>query len=1208
MYYSALTQNAQPRGFVALISAVIISTILLGLAVAIGSSTFFSRFDVLNSEYKRISLGLSEACVSAALGKIGNDYSYVGNETIPLGTQYNTSTSCTIGAITYVDDAVTHKRTYSIPTKANFLNAFSNVTVKAIGQDPAFAPVVPPPSCVITVNPTSVPAGQSGLKLQWNTSSNATSFSINQGVGSVALVSPVGGYAITTPGVGTVTYTGTATNAGGTNTCSATLTVTAPPPAPSCADSVMIFDRTGSMSGTDLGNERTAGNQLVSLYQGVASLPSIGAGSFGGLNGSAASIPSNGVLTNIYSSITSAISSITGSNSSVGSNLGAAISVADVELASARHDPLKQKVLIFVSDGLPNQPSTISSNTGTSSPTANVQNGTGDLWSNPTNAYTDSAGDASDTGGHRHRFYNFNFPTIPSGATISGITAGVDAWASAVSTPASATLPASSVGIFDDWTANTGTRVSAVNSNDGDTSYIDTSAAIETFDVTDAGIPAGSIINSVTITAVARGTAGGATLALVAENGGAPNIGTTNSLTTNYATYTRTMTTNVSGNPWTLAEVNAWTTRFGVRASNGAAAVRVTQFFVTVNYSPTANTGLKAPTQTGQNGLNQFQNGNRAFVSDNSYATDSTTGHVQGYSQFSLSVPGTATVVGLDVAVEAKSSDSSGCQVGAELSSNGTTFTTTGQAASLSSFDTVYTLGSANNLWGRTWSTTETNGTTFSVKLTNIDPGSSCSNGSTLSLDQIQARAYYTLPPVTTSALAPVALGGYAQWNANTGTDVSAVTGNDGDTSYIDTSTYTETYAMQNTAAPLGSTINSVTISAVARGTASGATLALVAENGGAPNAGTTNTLSTSYATYTRVMTTNPFTGNPWTLAEVNAWTTRFGVRASSGPSTARITQFSVTVEYQAAPVTSNCQLGVDLSWNGGTSWTTEKAVTLGGSESTFTLGNGSDRWGRTSWALSDFTNSNFRARVHDINPGSNCSASAVTHADWLRLNVTYTQPANSSQYATDAATTAKANGVNIFSIHFGDASGQNFMQSLSSASTIAPSSISTVSRASNTVTVTTSGVHHLVQNQRIVISGVTNTAFNGTFMITSVPSPTTFTYAQTASNANSSGGTVSPTNLFIAPASSAMSGIFQSIGYQICPAAASVCSNGIDDDSDGASDEQDPGCHSDNNAANLASYQQGGGSEWSTPNLPPAPPPPPPPPNISIGSWIEVP
>lgn len=66
--------------------------------------------------------------------------------------------------------------------------------------------------------------------------------------------------------------------------------------------------------------------------------------------------------------------------------------------------------------------------------------------------------------------------------------------------------------------------------------------------------------------------------------------------------------------------------------------------------------------------------------------------------------------------------------------------------------------------------------------------------------------------------------------------------------------------------------------------------------------------------------------------------------------------------------------------------------------------------------------------------------------------------------------------------------------------------------RAANVVTITTGAVHHLAVGNRVVISAMTDATFNGTFVITTVPSTTTFTYAQTAANATSSGGTVTPT------------------------------------------------------------------------------------------------
>src|SRR5437870_8324062 len=75
------------------------------------------------------------------------------------------------------------------------------------------------------------------------------------------------------------------------------------------------------------------------------------------------------------------------------------------------------------------------------------------------------------------------------------------------------------------------------------------------------------------------------------------------------------------------------------------------------------------------------------------------------------------------------------------------------------------------------------------------------------------------------------------------------------------------------------------------------------------------------------------------------------------------------------------------------------------------------------------------------------------------------------------------------------------------SAATIAASNGAV--RTSNIVTITTTSPHGFTQGQTVVISGVTDTSFNGTFIIASVPSTTTFTYSQIGSDATSGNGSV---------------------------------------------------------------------------------------------------
>jgi len=66
---------------------------------------------------------------------------------------------------------------------------------------------------------------------------------------------------------------------------------------------------------------------------------------------------------------------------------------------------------------------------------------------------------------------------------------------------------------------------------------------------------------------------------------------------------------------------------------------------------------------------------------------------------------------------------------------------------------------------------------------------------------------------------------------------------------------------------------------------------------------------------------------------------------------------------------------------------------------------------------------------------------------------------------------------------------------------------ITAVSRSANGVTLTAAG-HNVSAGNVVVVAGVTDSSFNGTFSVSSVTS-NTVTYAQTAANASSSGGTV---------------------------------------------------------------------------------------------------
>jgi hypothetical protein len=79
----------------------------------------------------------------------------------------------------------------------------------------------------------------------------------------------------------------------------------------------------------------------------------------------------------------------------------------------------------------------------------------------------------------------------------------------------------------------------------------------------------------------------------------------------------------------------------------------------------------------------------------------------------------------------------------------------------------------------------------------------------------------------------------------------------------------------------------------------------------------------------------------------------------------------------------------VQLSWDGGTTWTTAKQTsTLTTSEATYTLGGTADTWGRT-WSATNLSNTNFRVRVIDVASGSGANSRDFS-LDWVAVRVSY--------------------------------------------------------------------------------------------------------------------------------------------------------------------------------------------------------------------------
>ena len=203
-----------------------------------------------------------------------------------------------------------------------------------------------------------------------------------------------------------------------------------------------------------------------------------------------------------------------------------------------------------------------------------------------------------------------------------------------------------------------------------------------------------------------------------------------------------------------------------------------------------------------------------------------------------------------------------------------------------------------NPFTGAVWTLAEVNAwtTKFGVQRVSTAEG-------TPRVTQISGSINYTSNGSPT--LYPSAIGHYDQWTVNTGTKTYAVGQTDSDdTTYISASSnnQSETFVLPNVNVPSGATINSVNLYAIARESSGDASIKLRVENGtsgGHQDDSTSYNLTSSYATYSRSMTTNPLTGYAWTVSEVNNWTTRFGVvRSNSSGGTPRVTQIYIVVSY----------------------------------------------------------------------------------------------------------------------------------------------------------------------------------------------------------------------------------------------------------------------------------------------------------------------
>ncbi len=144
---------------------------------------------------------------------------------------------------------------------------------------------------------------------------------------------------------------------------------------------------------------------------------------------------------------------------------------------------------------------------------------------------------------------------------------------------------------------------------------------------------------------------------------------------------------------------------------------------------PTAHTG---PWNNGAYAYDQV---------DGTYADTATHLATSTFSDHGFSVPGSNDIKGVEVKLEASYVGTpDGYDLDAQLSwDGGTSWTTAKTVSSLTTTDTVYTLGSPSDTWGRAWSASDFTNTNFRVQLIGKDYGS----GIDIQVDAIQVRVYH---------------------------------------------------------------------------------------------------------------------------------------------------------------------------------------------------------------------------------------------------------------------------------------------------------------------------------------------------------------------------------------------------------------------------------------------------------------------------------
>ena len=135
-------------GFVALMSSIIISVMLMMMVFSVSTSSFYARLDAMGKEHKRESLELAESCMNIAFLRLGEDDSWkpaVTGDSVTLGNN-----TCVIDSVEAFSSG--YPKILNIKTRAGRLGAWSNVKAGITIEDPNTPPRTLPAPPRIALN------------------------------------------------------------------------------------------------------------------------------------------------------------------------------------------------------------------------------------------------------------------------------------------------------------------------------------------------------------------------------------------------------------------------------------------------------------------------------------------------------------------------------------------------------------------------------------------------------------------------------------------------------------------------------------------------------------------------------------------------------------------------------------------------------------------------------------------------------------------------------------------------------------------------------------------------------------------------------------------------------------------------------------------------------------------------------------------------